>query len=118
MKSLFIFAAALFFTIAAQSEILSSHYDERHQALLESAILESCGVSGQITQKSSDETSEVVDNGQRDIYYTTKFELTVRVDQNLYDTYYITAKSAKYDYFDHESGEMGKYVIESILCSH
>lgn len=117
MKYIFIVVTALFLGATAQAEISNSKYDVRHQALLEKAIFNACGVGyGRLTQLSSTETEHRVDQGVIDLYFTTKLEMTVKVDQGVYDTYRVTTQSAMYSAYDHEAKDWGIYAVESVAC--
>lgn len=117
MKSIFIVVAALSLGVAAQAEISNSEYDARHQALLEKAIFKACGVgNGRLTQLSSTETGRQVDQGVIDLHFATELELTVKVDQGVYDTYRVTAQSEMCPAYDHEAKDWGIYAIESVAC--
>lgn len=107
---------ALLFGMNAHAEIANSQYVARHQALLEKAVYESCGAYGSLTQLSSREVEDRVDQGVIDIYYTTEFELIVDIDQGIRDHYRAIAQSAQFSAYDHEAKDWGIYDVLSVTC--
>ncbi|MCM2353061.1 MAG: hypothetical protein NDI63_05535 [Pseudobdellovibrio sp.] len=109
--------SALFVCTTAQAEILNSNYDSRHQTMLEQASLNACGVNGgKLTQLSSSVVKHNVDQGIIDYYFTTELELTVRIDQGVYDTYKVSVNSMLADAYDHAAQDWGIYSVEAISC--
>lgn len=108
--------ASLLLSFAAHAEIADSKYVDRHQAMLTEAIYNACGAYGRITQLSSAETEHRVDQGIIDTYYTTQFELYVKIDQGIRDIYIVEAKSAQYSAYDHNAKDWGIYDVISVDC--
>lgn len=117
MKTILLTTIALLIGTAAQAQILNSEYDSRHQNMLEQASLKACGVyGGKLTQLSTSVVKHVVDQGIIDLYYTTELELTVKIDQGVYDTYQVTVKSLLASAYDHTAQDWGIYSVEAISC--
>lgn len=99
------------------ANIYHSGYEVRHLDAIESAIEKSCGAVGVLTQKSTQEELVVIDQGIRDIHYTTVIESYQRVDQNMFETVKIIVKSVLADMYDHSAQEWGEYHVESVQCN-
>jgi hypothetical protein len=112
----FLAIIGLFFGLAAHAEVANSKYSARHQSLLQKAVYDACGAYGQVTQLSTTEVEDRIDQGVIDTYYTTQLELYVRIDQGVRDTYLVEVKSAQYSAYDHEAKDWGIYEILSASC--
>ena len=95
--------------------ISESAYDLRHQSLIEQAVL-TCGYNGVVTQLSSEEVVVNIDQGIRDVYYTTVLSVKVGIDQYMYDEYRVSVKSEFADMYDHSAADWGVYSITSTNC--
>lgn len=116
MKTI-VLAAALLLATSAQAEVLNSQYEARHQAMLKKASLEACQVNrGKLTQISSSVIADQVDQGITDYYFTTELELTVKIDQGVFDTYKVTAQTLLASAYDHDAKDWGIYSVQSITC--
>lgn len=102
--------------ITAQADILNSDLDPVHQKLITEAVAEKCYLSGDLTLVANTTKVDVVDQGIRDIYFTTKFTTTDTYDQNISDKYLVTVNSVKSDQYDHVNKNWGVYLVESVKC--
>lgn len=108
----------LMIAVSAQAEVSDSNYDSRHKGLLKIASLDACGVHrGNLTQLSSTVVARKVDQGITDYYFTTELELTVKIDQGMYDTYRVSVNSVLADGYDQVAKEWGIYSVESASCT-
>jgi hypothetical protein len=110
MKSL-VFVATVLVSQMALSAIKFSNYEQRHQEVIEKAILRDCGLSGLVIQLSSDEEVINVDQGIRDVNYTTEIMVRVGLVQHP-----VTVKSAYADMYDHANKNWGVYSVEQVSC--
>ncbi|MEQ1722452.1 MAG: hypothetical protein ABL930_04700 [Pseudobdellovibrio sp.] len=115
MKSL-VFLTTVLVSQMTFSAIKFSNYEQRHQDMIETAIYKNCGVSGVIIQLSSDEEVKNVDQGIRDVNYTTEIMVRVGVDQYQYDQYPVTVKSSYADMYDHGTKNWGAYSVDKVIC--
>lgn len=116
-KTILLTTVALLIGSAAQAEILNSEYDSRHQAMLTQASLNACGAEGgKLVQVSSSVVKHVVDQGIIDLYFTTKLELTVKTEINVYRFYQVSIKSLLAAAYDHTAQDWGIYSVEEISC--
>jgi hypothetical protein len=115
MKSL-VFLTTVLISQMGFSAIKFSNYEQRHQDMIETAIYKNCGLSGVVIQLSSDEEVIKVDQGFRDVNYTTEVMVRVGVDQYMYDEYPVTVKSSYGDGYDHGTKNWGIYSVEKVIC--
>lgn len=113
MKLITLFA--LFFTQMSFAQINKSTLDSRHQAKIQSALYELCGVSGVITQLDVKEKRIPGDNGVRDMAYEVELEVKSKVDQYIFDTYFFTVYSRYSDSYDHAERTWGSYQVELVV---
>ncbi len=119
MKTILLTTIALLIGTAAQAEIQNTQYDARHQAMLEKAVAKACNNyndARKLVQISSSVVKHKVDQGITDLYFTTELELTIRIDQGVYDIYTVKAKTLLADAYDHTAQDWGIYSVESISC--
>lgn len=114
MKAL-ILIGVLILSKTGFAAIADSNYELRHQAAIEQAIT-TCGFSGVATQLSSEEVVVNVDQGIRDVLYTTVLSVRVPMDQYLFDDYRVSVKSEFADMYDHNAADWGVYSVTSINC--
>lgn len=110
---------ALLVVVASQASVAAinySNYEERHQQLIQNAVERNCGYAGSLEQVNSQEVVDQVDQGIRDVYYTTTLNLTVRIDQGVQDKYTVIVKSQFADMYDHVTKNWGAYSVESVHC--
>lgn len=114
MKNVMISLAALF-SFSTFASLENSKLELRHQDLIEKSIIEKCGLTrGMIYEVNTKVTELKIDQGITDYQFETLFEVHIRLDQNIFDEYEITIKSAYSDSYDHSSREWGIYSIESV----
>lgn len=116
MKSLLVMIATLIATTTAQAKIAASNLDERHQQVIEQAIEKNCFNFRHLEQASVTEEIIQVDQGIQDRKYTSQFKATVRLDQQIFDTYNVTIVSMYWDGYDHSTRNWGSYSVESVSC--
>lgn len=110
---------ALLVVVASQVSLAAinySNYEERHQNLIKNAVEKNCGFAGTLEQENSQEVVNQVDQGIRDVYYTTTLNFKVRVDQGVYDNYQVIVKSEFADMYDHVTKNWGVYSVENVYC--
>lgn len=110
---------ALLVVVASQVSVAAinySNYEERHQQLIENAVERNCGYAGTLEQVNSQEVVDQVDQGIRDVYYTTTLKMTVRVDQGVFDNYTVIVKSQFADMYDHVTKNWGVYSVDNVHC--
>lgn len=115
MKTIFALFSLLFVQIAF-AKITDSNYEARHLKLIDQAIKVECGYFYKIKQIDSKEEIIQVDQGIRDVIYTTKLEGTDRIDQGVFDLYEISVVSEYADMYDHASRDWGVYSVKSVQC--
>lgn len=118
-KYFFVFVSFLNFSMANANTIYiqDSTYVERHQKLVYLAALESCKVNGGMAKQiSSSEEIEQIDSGIFDSIFNTILELTVQIDNGVWDTYIVDIKSRKSDMYDHNYKDWWAYGIEETKC--
>ena len=106
----------LLLTQTSFATIINSKYEPRHLSEISRAIIEECGHFYKIEQLESKEEVIQVDQGIRDVIYTTKFEATDRIDQGVFDLYSITVVSEFADMYDHANRNWGVYSVKSVQC--
>lgn len=111
----------LVFLIISQhsfAAIYHSNYDARHLSVIEEAISQQCTVNTDALIQKSDSAEVInVDQGIKDINFTTLLETQVRVDQNIFELKKIVVKSHYADMYDHQSQNWGFYSVESVNCN-
>jgi hypothetical protein len=117
MKSLLLTIAASVITMSAQAKIFGSTLEEDHQALIEASIAKSCYVNPFMLEQLDSKVIVVrVDQGIKDVYYTTHLKLKERIDQGVFNNYDVVVKSILFDQYDHENKRWGAYVVEAVNC--
>lgn len=115
MKAMF--AAIMILTsLSSFASIRDSKYDARHIKAIKSAIQEKCGNIRDLAEVSSSEQVIRIDQGIRDVRYTTVISGVQRIDQGIFDYYRITVSSYYADSYDHEARDWGSYSVESLKC--
>lgn len=109
----FLIFVSLLLTQTAMAGISGSSYELRHQAVIEEAVARICGLNGVSTQLSSEEVPVQVDQGIRDVYFTTVLSVRVGIDQYMYDEYSVVVKSVQADFY-HE----GNYFVSEVKCNN
>jgi len=85
---------------------------------IESAIVKSCGISTDaLIQKSDLETPDQIDNGIRDVHYTTVFETQLEIAKNTFEVRRIIVQSFYADMYDHQAQEWGSYSVQNVNCN-
>lgn len=114
---LFVSALILIAGLSAQAQIIKgSTLEERHQKAIAAAIKNTCSITRNLTQISQIEETVAVDQGIRDIYYTTIIDGEFRLDQDMFDHYTITVHSLLADIYDHQNQTWGVFVVEKVSC--
>lgn len=108
--------AALVLSSSAFAKISNSTYENRHLNLIESAITKECGSFYRLTQIESSEEVIQVDQGIRDVIYTTTIEAIDRIDQGVFDEYEVKVVSEFADMYDHANQDWGVYSVTSVSC--
>lgn len=111
-----IMGLTLVISLSAQAEILSSAYEINHVDAIEAKITEECGFFRDLKVVSSSEEVIVVDQGIRDVKYTTVLNGLKRMDQNIFDEYQIVVESEYTDMYDHVNQNWGAYFVNSVKC--
>lgn len=111
-----ILALTLIFSQASFATVLGSSYEARHLKAIEEAITRNCGNFGELKQLRSFEEVINVDNGIRDIRFTTVLTGLKRMDQNIFDEYVIVVGSDYSDMYDHQSKDWGVYSVSDVTC--
>ncbi len=108
MKQLFI----LFFLLT----VSFAHASDRHAKIIKSAIDSKCGSMARLTLVSVTEEVIHVDNGIRDVNYTSVYKGVLKIDQGVFDDYRITVKSHYGDSYDHTAQDWGHYSVSEVVC--
>lgn len=112
------FLACILTSQISFAAIHHSNFEARHLDVIEAAIAQNCKVpTDVISQKSSQQEVVRVDQGIRDTYYTTLFEIRIRIDQNIFESQKIAVQSIRSDMYDHNAQDWGVYSVQSIQCS-
>ena len=111
-----IMGLTLLISLSAQAGILSSTYEINHVNAIEAKITEKCGSFRDLKVVSSSEEVIVVDQGIRDVKYTTVLSGLQRMDQNIFDEYQIVVESEYADMYDHVNQTWGAYFVNSVTC--
>lgn len=115
MKSMFA-AFMIFASLSSFASIRDSKYDARHIKAIKSAIVEKCGHIGELAEVSSSQEIIRIDQGIRDIRFTTVISGVQKIDQGIFDFFRITVSSYFSDSYDHEARDWGSYSVESLKC--
>jgi len=109
-------AIAIFslFAVSANAAIENSSLELRHQNLIEQAVTAKCGFNRGLVEVSTITTEIRVDQGIVDYKFDSVFEMTVRIDQGIFDTYVVRVLSSYYDHYDHNAKDWGVYEIDSV----
>jgi hypothetical protein len=110
---------ALLVVVASQVSVAAinhSNYEDRHQQLIKNAVEQNCGYAFTVEQVNSQEVVDQVDQGIRDVYYTTTLKMTVRIDQGVFDNYTVIVKSQFADMYDHVTKNWGAYSVDNVQC--
>ncbi|MCK6593921.1 MAG: hypothetical protein L6Q33_01870 [Bacteriovoracaceae bacterium] len=105
-----------FIAFSTFASLTSTGYEARHVELLKTALDNSCGSFRNLEVLSKDEEIIRVDQGIRDVKYTTVLTGEQRMDQNIFDTYEIVIKSEYSDMYDHVNKDWGVYSVTSVNC--
>lgn len=111
-----IFGIILLLSSNAFASIPGSEYEDRHQVLILKGIEANCGRLKNLVQLASVQRIIEVDQGIRDIEYVTTLRGTLKIDQGIFDSYLVTVKSERGDFYDHESQEHGFYSVSQVVC--
>lgn len=101
----------------SQAALLNSVFEVRHSNSIESAIESHCGSFRNLSVVDSKQEIINVDNGIKDIKFTTILTGLQRLDQNIFDTYKIIVESTYSDMYDHQSQNWGFYSVDSVSCT-
>lgn len=115
MKKLLIGFIALT-SVSAFASLNKTGYEARHISVVEKALEEKCGRFKNLELVEKSEVVDRVDQGIRDVYYTTVLTGKKRLDQNIFDTYEIIIKSEYADMYDHTNQDWGVYSVSSVSC--
>ena len=115
MKKLLIGFIALT-SVSAFASLSNTGYEARHITVVEKALEKNCGTFKNLELVAKSEEVIRVDQGIRDVYYTTVLTGDKRLDQNTFDTYEITIKSEYADMYDHTNKDWGVYSVTSVSC--
>lgn len=115
MKSMFA-AFMILASVSSFASIRDSKYEARHIKAIKSAILENCGHLGELVEVSSKEEVIRIDQGIRDVRYSTVISGVLKIDQGIFDFYRITVSSYYSDSYDHQNRDWGSYSVESVKC--
>jgi hypothetical protein len=96
--------------------IANSKYEARHQSLILEAIGTNCGNLRELNQIEATEDVVVVDQGIRDVKFTTVLTGLYKIDQNVFDQYKITVESNYADMYDHSAKDWGVFSVSSVNC--
>jgi VIT1/CCC1 family predicted Fe2+/Mn2+ transporter len=96
--------------------ISESKLELRHQALIENAIDANCGSFRELTEVNTSEVVIQIDQGIRDIKYTTVLTGLQRMDQNIFDRFAIIVESEYADMYDHSTQNWGAYSVTKVSC--
>jgi hypothetical protein len=111
-----IIALSLLVSQVSFAAIINSTYAVRHQQVIKQAIERNCGFLGDLTQVSSKEKVIQIDQGIRDVHYTTVLSGFQLIDQGVFDDYRITIKSEYADHYDHDARDWGHFSVTSVKC--
>lgn len=115
MKTMFA-AFMILISFSSLASIRDSKYDARHIKAIKSAILAKCGHMSNLAEVSSSEEIIRIDQGIRDIRFTTVITGVQKIDQGIFDNYRITISSYYSDSYDHSDRDWGSYSVESLKC--
>lgn len=116
MKKMLV-ALSVVFSQVSFASIADSKYEARHLNIIETSIVKNCGNFKNLTQVDSKEKVIVIDQGIRDVQFTTTLTGLKRVDQTIFDEYEIVVESEYADMYDHNSQNWGAYNVTSVTCS-
>ncbi len=111
-----IFSILLVFSQVSLAGILESKLADRHQEVIETAITSNCGSFKNLTELKTTEEVIQVDQGIRDVKYTSVLSGLQRLDQNIFDRYEIIVESEYADMYDHASQNWGAYFVTKVSC--
>lgn len=107
---------ALISSLNVFAGITNSNYEQRHLNVIEKAIVQECGSFYRMSQLTSTEEVIQVDQGIRDVIFTTTIEAIDRIDQGVFDEYEVTVVSEFADMYDHANQDWGVYSVKSVTC--
>jgi len=107
---------ALVTSTSSFAKISNSSYESRHLNMIEKAITNECGLFYKLTQIESSEEIIQVDQGIRDVIYSTKIEAIDRIDQGVFDEYEVKVVSEYADMYDHSNQDWGVFSVTSVTC--
>ncbi len=102
--------------LAFAVEIEGSDYSKRHNTVLDRAIINKCGHFWDYVLVSSEEEVTQIDQGIRDVKFTTVLSAVRKIDQGIWDNYKITIVSDYADTYDHNEKDWGIYTVTSVRC--
>ncbi len=79
-----------------------------------------CGYSGTVIQIASIEVVDQIDQGIRDVYYTTELQVGTHIygyPKHLPFEYKVSVKSVYSDSYNHPSAEWGVYHVSEVSCN-
>lgn len=116
MKHLILAAALFVTTVASANSIRQSTKEVDHQAKIADAVWTQCGWHKDLTEVSEVVREVKVDQGIKDLYYTTKMHMTVRIDQGYFEQFEATVESILSDSYDHQARRWGVYQVLTVSC--
>jgi hypothetical protein len=114
----FILTVLVLLPAIASATIDESTLDPRHQAAIEAAIQNSCGLSGHMIQVEHFERPVRIDSGIIDYTFTTVVVVRVGIDQYNYDEHRVAVESEYSDSYDHKLRDWGTYSVKSVFLTN
>lgn len=84
-------------------------------AIVQAAIVESCGYMRNLNEVSQTVETIKVDESH-DFYYTTVLTGERRLDQSFFDAYIITVQSSLTAGYDHQTKTWGVFSVQNVSC--
>ena len=109
----------LIISLASTSSIAAvngSKFADYQQTIIADAVAAQCGIYADLDQRHHTEFVDHVDNGIDDIYMTTEFQASVRIDQNIFDNYLVKVNSVLAAGYDHPNKVWGLFSILNVTC--
>lgn len=94
----------------------AQNFTAEQAAVVQAAIVESCGYMRNLSQISQTVETVKVDQGVHDLYYTTVLTGERRLDQNFFDAYTITVQSSLTAGYDHQAKTWGVFSVQNVSC--
>ena len=101
---------------ASFAEIKNSQNTARHQAVIEKAIRQKCGIMINLTELSQEVEIIHIDQGITDMIFTTVLSGEQREDETVFNDYKIFVQSEYTDMYDHNEKDWGAYSVTSLTC--